>query len=125
MICVRPILRQAINYFYFGNEGELFEYKLLGSHSSSSGMTCILDKNASLDRFSWEEFKAQIDEKMKRGEMGRYTIWCPPKPFLFVGLLEQSYGLDGALVYALPGRSPCVRAARGLLIQSFYESFDD
>ena len=113
------------NSWVFGEEGELFEQKLLGSHRIDSGYTSIITAEAfdelqqgakeslQLKLPSWSDFvKIVTDDPVE---------WPNPKLqplFLFAGTMVQS---DTAHVYRSPASGPSVR---GLVISTSAESVD-
>ena len=97
------------NSWVFGNEGELFEQKLLGSHKIESGFTSIItaeafdemqlgkDDSIKFKLPSWSEFT-----KIVTGDV----MWPHPQlqpMFLFAGTMVQS---DIASVYQNPAAGP-------------------
>ena len=113
------------NSWVFGEEGELFEHKLLGSHKIVSGYTSIITSEAfeklqegSNERLqlklpSWSEFVRIIT-----GEM---VEWPHPKLqplFLFAGAMIES---DVANVYRNPA---CGSWLKGLVISTSAEGVD-
>ena len=113
------------NSWVFGEEGELFEHKLLGSHKIDSGYTSIITAEAfdemqqgateslQLKLPSWSEFVKIVTCDM--------VEWPNPKLqplFLFAGTMVQS---DIANVYRNPASSPSLR---GIVISTSAESVD-
>lgn len=113
------------NSWVFGEEGELFEQKLLGSHKIDSGYTSIITaqafdemqrgakKSLQLKLPSWSEFVQLVTDDM--------VEWPNPKLqplFLFAGTMVQS---DIANVYRQPASGPSLR---GLVISTSTESVD-
>jgi hypothetical protein len=155
---------KAINYFYFGDRGEVFEYRFIGIHTTKSGYTCIADPNSfslpqltstklphhnnsnynnssklhQLDNehFWYEELEKKIkeirqQEEEQKGKASSYAVKPAPFGFLFLGLLEQSYGLDGVRIYGLRKTTndnqddQVTTGLTGMMLQSFYESGED
>eukprot|EP01089_Gocevia_fonbrunei_P013141 TRINITY_DN3279_c0_g1_i1.p1 TRINITY_DN3279_c0_g1~~TRINITY_DN3279_c0_g1_i1.p1 ORF type:complete len:266 (-),score=42.42 TRINITY_DN3279_c0_g1_i1:35-832(-) len=118
---------QAINYFFFGERGEIFQYDYAGYHRSLSGLTCIIDPNSYLPPYaSWDDFHA-LFRKLKKQQTDDHATAINWKEhgfpgLIFVGQLEQSYGLEGAQVYTMKRYNNNVV---GVLLQSYYESDED
>ena len=113
------------NSWVFGEEGELFEQKLLGSHKIISGYTSIITSEAfdemqrgakeslQLKLPSWSEFVKIVT--------GDSVAWPSPKLqplFLFAGRMVES---DVANVYRNPAAGSVVS---GLVISTSAESVD-
>jgi len=113
------------NSWTFGEEGELFEQKLLGSHKVESGFTSIItaeafdemrrgaDDSLRLKIPSWSDFTKIVT--------GDDTQWPHPhlQPlFLFAGTMVES---DMASVYRNPASGGSVT---GLVISTNAESID-
>eukprot|EP01087_Luapelamoeba_hula_P002081 TRINITY_DN1183_c0_g1_i2.p1 TRINITY_DN1183_c0_g1~~TRINITY_DN1183_c0_g1_i2.p1 ORF type:complete len:256 (+),score=41.94 TRINITY_DN1183_c0_g1_i2:288-1055(+) len=128
---------QAINYFYFGEKDEVFRYKFVGSHKAVSGLTCVI--NAAhlahnspnpFEEISWAQFSDWQKHKWSSAKTSgnKYTypaaaVTQDVRELLFLGVLEDSYGLSAAQVYALGGSDPVQRV--GLMVHSHYQSEDD
>ena len=113
------------NSWVFGEEGELFEHKLLGSHKIASGYTSIITAEAfdEMQRGANESLQLKLPSwsdfvKIVNGDM---VEWPNPKLqplFLFAGTMVQS---DVANVYRNPASGPSLR---GLVISTSAESVD-
>lgn len=113
------------NSWVFGEEGELFEQKLLGSHKVNSGFTSIITAEA------FDEMQRGADDnvKMKLPTWSDFTkivtgddvTWPHPQLqplFLFAGTIVES---DTASVYRNPASGACVT---GLVISTNAEGVD-
>lgn len=113
------------NSWVFGEEGELFEQKLLGSHSIESGYTSIVTAEAfdemqrgakdslRLKLPPWAEFTKILTDD--------YVEWPHPKLqplFLFAGTMVES---NMASVYRNPAS---VASLKGLIISTNADSVD-
>lgn len=113
------------NSWVFGEEGELFEHKLLGAHKINSGYTSIITAQAfdeiqqgSHQRLqqklpSWSEFVSIVT--------GDMVAWPHPKLqslFLFAGAMVES---DVANVYRNPASGSVLK---GLVISTSAEGVD-
>eukprot|EP00123_Amoebidium_parasiticum_P015145 comp22809_c0_seq1/m.35795 comp22809_c0_seq1/g.35795 ORF comp22809_c0_seq1/g.35795 comp22809_c0_seq1/m.35795 type:complete len:223 (-) comp22809_c0_seq1:485-1153(-) len=109
-----------INYFYFGDRGEIFDYTYVGTHSTDSDFTAVLTADsvpsAPLSE-RWGDFLAKLRADGQRLQS------LPGYPFLFVGNLESAYGLQGAAVYTKKARAG--QPVQGLLIQSVPDAGDE
>ena len=112
------------NSWVFGNEGELFEQKMLGSHKVESGFTSIVtaeafeemrsgkSDNVKLKLPSWSDFTKLVT--------GDTVSWPHPQLqplFLFAGTMVES---DIATVY----KNPAAGAITGLVISTNAEGVD-
>ena len=112
------------NSWVFGDEGELFEQKLLGSHKVESGFTSIVTAEAfeemrngknnsvKLKLPSWSDFTKIVT--------GDTASWPHPQLqplFVFAGTMVES---DIASVY----RNPAAGAMTGLVISTNAEGVD-
>jgi len=81
-----------MNNWYFGTQGEIFQYRLIGTHLTKSGYSSILLKDeldaivekgrtAGLPR--WKDFLEDLQE-------GRTKFPSPRHPFLFTGLMVDT-----------------------------------
>lgn len=113
------------NSWVFGEEGELFEQKLLGSHTVESGFTSIVTAEAlseirtgfqgelQLKLPSWEQFKSIVHDDN--------TQWphpCLQPVFLFAGHMIES---DTGSVYRTPASGSRMT---GLTISTNSEEID-
>ena len=113
------------NSWVFGEEGELFEQKLLGSHKVESGFTSIItaeafdnlqpgaDDNVRLKLPAWSEFT-----KIVTGDNVRWPYPQSQPVFLFAGTMVES---DMASVYRNPASGDAVT---GLVISTNAEGVD-
>lgn len=113
------------NSWVFGEEGELFEQKLLGSHQVESGFTSIITAEA-FDKLqqgaddsvrsklpTWSEFT-----KIVTGDNARWPYPQSQPLFLFAGTMVES---DMASVYRNPASG---EAVTGLVISTNAEGVD-
>ena len=112
------------NSWVFGEEGELFEHQLLGSHKIESGYTSIITAEAfdEMQRGANDALKLKLPtwSDFVRIVTDDYVEWPHPQLqtlFLFAGTMVES---DIASVY----RNPASGILKGLVISTNAESVD-
>ncbi|PRW58533.1 hypothetical protein C2E21_3105 [Chlorella sorokiniana] len=117
------------NHWYFGDRGELFQYKFIGRHRVESGFTSLVlahelqaleaalpqkgsRKQAALEERSWLAFLQHV-----KGSSGEGLWPTPSLPFLFAG---KAIDCESVGVYGLGGAGGA--GTTGLMLSTEYDT---